>query len=138
MFCKHRTNIIPENFQSELQQQKMGPGFGYLRKNCYALNIWIVILAGLGATLVMTCFTLIMSHILKKPFYVVMILAMMLPFKKDVSTPTVFVYITATFLHYFIGVNHYPIGLESVRLVSGKSRPVVVGRIIFCVLIQIT
>ena len=104
MFCKHRTNIIPENFQSELQQQKMGPGFGYLRKNCYALNIWIVILAGLGATLVMTCFTLIMSHILKKPFYVVMILAMMLPFKKDVSTPTVFVYITATFLHYFIGV----------------------------------
>ena len=75
-----------------------------LEKNCYTLNLWIAILAGLSGTLIMTCFTLIMSHILKKPFYVVMILATMLPLKKDVSTPNVFIYIVATFIHYFIGV----------------------------------
>ena len=75
-----------------------------LKKKYCALNLWIGILAGLGGTLVMTCFTLIMSHILKKPFYVVVILATMLPFRKNVSAPNVFIYITATFLHYFIGV----------------------------------
>ena len=68
------------------------------------MNLWIAILAGLGGTLVMTSFTRIMSHILKKPFYVVIILAAMLPFKKNVATPNVFIYTTATLIHYFIGV----------------------------------
>jgi hypothetical protein len=45
-----------------------------------------------------------MSYLLKKPFYVVIILATMLPFKKDVSTPNVFIYTAATLIHYFIGV----------------------------------
>jgi len=75
-----------------------------LEKTATALNLWIVILAGLGGTLVMTAFTRIASHILKKPFYVIMILATMLPFKKNVKTPNVFVYTTATLIHYFIGV----------------------------------
>lgn len=68
------------------------------------MNLWIAILAGLGGTLVMTSFTLVMSHILKKPFYVVMILATMLPFKKNVTTPNFFIYASATLIHYSIGV----------------------------------
>ena len=75
-----------------------------LEKTATHLNLWIAILAGLGGTLVMTSFTRIMSHILKKPFYVVMILATMLPFKKNVTTPNIFIYTTATLIHYFIGV----------------------------------
>ena len=104
-FLKLLSNIIPENFGAFVQQQKNGSGIWRpLEKNCYTLNLWIAILAGFGGTLVMTCFTLIMSHILKKPFYVVVILATMLPFKKNVSAPNVLIYITATFIHYFIGV----------------------------------
>ncbi|HZB12974.1 MAG TPA: hypothetical protein VE467_08105 [Chryseolinea sp.] len=67
------------------------------------MELWIAILAGLVGTLVMTCFSQITAYFLKKPFYVVTILAMMLPFKKNVSAPNVYVYTAATVLHYFIG-----------------------------------
>jgi hypothetical protein len=68
------------------------------------LNHLIVISAGLASTLAMTFFTQILSHIFKKPFYVVMILASMLPFKKNVSTPNVYIYTTASLIHYSIGI----------------------------------
>jgi hypothetical protein len=73
-------------------------------KKLYPLNHLIAILGGLASTLVMTCFTQIMSHILKKPFHVVIILAAMLPFKRNVSTPNVFLYMFASLLHYCIGI----------------------------------
>ena len=62
------------------------------------------ILAGLAGTLAMTSFAEITAHLLKKPYFVVIILATMLPFKKDLSPPKASTYILATILHYAIGV----------------------------------
>ena len=62
------------------------------------------ILAGIAGTLAMTCFTQITAQLLKKPFYVVIILATMLPFKGELKFPAASTYIVATILHYLIGV----------------------------------
>lgn len=62
------------------------------------------ILAGLAGTLAMTSFAEIMAHLLKKPYFVVIILATMLPFRRDLSPPKATTYIGATILHYAIGV----------------------------------
>ena len=62
------------------------------------------IITGIAGTLAMTCFTQITAQLLKKPFYVVMILATMLPFKRDITPPNISTYVGATILHYFIGV----------------------------------
>ena len=62
------------------------------------------ILAGLAGTLAMTSFAEITANLLKKPYFVVIILATMLPFRKDLSPPKASTYIVATILHYAIGV----------------------------------
>lgn len=69
-----------------------------------AMDLLTTILAGIAGTLVMTCFTQITAQVLRKPFYVVMILATMLPFKRNLTPPTVSTYIGATILHYLIGI----------------------------------
>lgn len=68
------------------------------------MGILTSILAGIAGTLAMTCFTHIMAQALRKPYYVVVILATMLPFKREVSSPTITTYILATILHYVIGI----------------------------------
>jgi hypothetical protein len=68
------------------------------------VDLLTIILAGIAGTLVMTCFTQITAQVLKKPFYVVVILATMLPFKKAITTPNALTYMGATILHYFIGI----------------------------------
>lgn len=73
-------------------------------RNFTAVDLLTIIVAGIAGTLVMTCFTQITAQLLKKPFYVVMILATMLPFKKDITSPNASTYAVATFLHYFIGI----------------------------------
>lgn len=62
------------------------------------------ILAGIAGTLAMTSFAEITAHLLRKPYFVVIILATMLPFNRDLSPPKASTYIAATILHYAIGV----------------------------------
>ena len=104
VFFRHQSNTIPENFSQSVQTKNRSRIWTQQKQNPHTLNFWMPIFAGVAGTLVMTCFTRFMSHILKKPFYVVVILATMLPFKRNVSAPNVSVYIMATSLHYFIGV----------------------------------
>jgi hypothetical protein len=68
------------------------------------VDLLTVILAGIAATLVMTGFSQLTAYLLKKPFYVVIILATMLPFNKDLTPPKLSTYVAATILHYFIGI----------------------------------
>lgn len=68
------------------------------------MDVLTVIIAGIAGTLVMTCFTQITAYLSKKPFYVVMILATMLPFKRMAAPPKLSTYAAATVLHYSIGV----------------------------------
>jgi hypothetical protein len=62
------------------------------------------ILAGIAGTLAMTSFAEILAHLLKRPYFVVIILATMLPFNRDLTPPKASIYIAATILHYAIGV----------------------------------
>jgi hypothetical protein len=68
------------------------------------VDLLTVILAGVAATLVMTGFSQITAYLLKKNFYVVIILATMLPFNKHVTPPKLSTYVAATILHYLIGI----------------------------------
>jgi hypothetical protein len=68
------------------------------------VDVLTIILAGIGGTLVMTGFSQITAYLLKKPFYVVIILATMLPFNRDATPPKLSTYVVATVLHYFIGI----------------------------------
>lgn len=68
------------------------------------MGLLTAILAGVAGTLAMTCFTQITAQLLKRPFYVVLILATMLQFKRDIAPPNASTYVAATILHYFIGI----------------------------------
>ena len=64
----------------------------------------VVLFAGVGSTLVMTAFSEAIALVFRKPFHVVTILAIMLPFKKNSESPGTLMYSIATVVHYFIGV----------------------------------
>ena len=65
---------------------------------------WIVILAGIVGTFLMTISAEIVAGLFKAPFHVVRILATMLPFKKRVEPPSTLTYVLASTVHYLIGV----------------------------------
>lgn len=68
------------------------------------MTLGIALLAGITGTLIMTGFTEFMALLLKKPFHVITILAIMLPLKKRVESPNILIYCVATVIHYLIGV----------------------------------
>lgn len=92
---------------------------------------FVIIMAGIIATLSMTLFVELTALVSRKPFHVIRILANMLRFDKDFNRKQKrMIFIVATILHYGIGVGFaycYDLSLESDLLTASWKDALLFG-----------